>query len=125
MNATATTFRPTTPPAAPGAGELNPATSAAPPPGDARRAVGEIVGNVFYGTLLRQMHASNLKGAYFHGGRGEEAFQGQLVMELARRMGHAPNDPLANRIYHAIARRLSPAIDGPPEVSGETKEARP
>ena len=40
-----------------------------------RERVGEIVGQVFFGTLLKQMQASKFKTDYFRGGRGEEVFQ--------------------------------------------------
>ena len=70
-----------------------------------RAKVGDLVGNVFYGTLLRQMQESKIKGKYFHGGRGEEVFQAQLGMELAKRMGESPSDPMANMIYDALVRR--------------------
>ncbi len=66
-----------------------------------RADIGEFVGNVFYGTLLRAMRDSTLKGSYMHGGRGEEVFSGQLHMELAKRMGQAPNDPIANSLFKA------------------------
>ncbi|MFH1416789.1 MAG: hypothetical protein ABII12_00670 [Planctomycetota bacterium] len=71
-----------------------------------RKAVGEFVGNVFYGTLLRQIQDSKLKGTYMHGGRGEEVFRGQLNMELAKRMGAAKNDPITERLYASIERNL-------------------
>lgn len=75
--------------------------------GDAlRRRVGEFVGSVFYGTLLRQMQQSSLKGEYMHGGRGEEVFQGQLGLEIAQRLGRAANDPIANRLYQSMQHRL-------------------
>jgi len=45
----------------------------------------KIVGSVFYGTLLKQMRTSELKGEYGHGGRGEEVFGAQLHAELAQR----------------------------------------
>ncbi|MFQ5502219.1 MAG: hypothetical protein ACE5EQ_07940 [Phycisphaerae bacterium] len=84
--------------------------SAAPAPGlpesELRRNVGEFVGNAFYGTLLREMQDSKIKGKYFHGGRGEEIFQSQLNMEMSKRMGQASNDPIANKMYDAFARRL-------------------
>jgi hypothetical protein len=70
-----------------------------------RKTVGEFVGNVFYGTLLKQMQESKLKGPFMHGGRGEEVFGNQLAMELAKRMGQSPNDPLAERLYKSIAKR--------------------
>lgn len=69
-----------------------------------REVVGEFVGNVFYGTLLRQMEQSSIKGEYMHGGRGEEVFQTQLHMEYAKRLGRAPGDPIADRIYDALTR---------------------
>lgn len=93
-----------------------------------RENVGEFVGNVFYGTLMRQMQNSKLKGKYLHGGRGEEVFQSQLNMEYAKRMGRSPNDPIANRIYDAMTRNR-PDLGDPTgvrtktnnELSGATK----
>jgi len=72
-----------------------------------RKAYGEVVGNVFYGTLLKQMNESKIKGNYFHGGRGEDAFRGQLALELGKRMGQSPTDPLVNRMFEAAEKRLS------------------
>jgi len=72
-----------------------------------RKAYGEVVGNMFYGTLLKQMNESKIKGNYFHGGRGEEAFRGQLALELGKRMGQSPTDPLVNRMFEAAEKRLT------------------
>lgn len=69
-----------------------------------RKDVGEFVGNIFYGTLLREMSDSKVKGKYFHGGRGEEVFRGQLNMELAKRMGQSAGDPIAEKMYEALNR---------------------
>jgi hypothetical protein len=71
-----------------------------------RDRVGEFVGGVFYGALLRQMQESKLKGTYFHGGRGEEAFKGQLNVELAKKLGRAKNNPIADRLTKSIEKRL-------------------
>lgn len=71
-----------------------------------RDRIGEIVGQIFYGTLIKEMHASKIKGKYLHGGRGEEIFQGQLGMELAMRAGRAPNSAIADRLYESMAKRL-------------------
>jgi hypothetical protein len=79
-----------------------------------RQRLGEFVGNVFYGTLIRQMQESKLKGPFLHGGRGEEVFQAQLGMELAKRLGRAPNDPVTNRLYEAMTKR-GPQGKGAPE----------
>jgi hypothetical protein len=83
-----------------------------------RRRVGEFVGNVFYGTLIRQMNASSLKGKYFHGGRGEEIFQGQLGMEIAKRLGRAPDDPVSENLYRSIRQRLGEPLDADAPVTG-------
>jgi peptidoglycan hydrolase FlgJ len=71
-----------------------------------RDRVGEFVGGVFYGTLFRQMQESKLKGKYFHGGRGEEAFQGQLNLELAKKLGRAKNNPVTDRLTKSIEKHL-------------------
>ncbi len=86
---------------------------------DMRRNVGEFVGNIFYGTLIRQMHASSLKTKYLHGGRAEDAFQGQLGIEIAQRLGRSLNNPIADRLFHAIERRLGRAAprDGEPAAA--------
>jgi len=71
-----------------------------------REQVGDFVGTIFYGTLLSQLQDSKFKSEYFHGGRGEEIFKGQLYQEYARRIGRSPNDPMSNRIYEAMTRHL-------------------
>lgn len=89
---------------------------------DMRRAVGEFVGNAFYGTLIRQMQASSFKTKYLHGGRGEDVFQGQLGMELAQRMGRSLNNPVADRLFESIERRLDPSAEALPGRSGPGSE---
>jgi len=83
-----------------------------------RTDIGEFVGNVFYGTLMRAMRDSAFKGPYMHGGRGEEVFSGQLHMELAKRMGQARHDPIANSIFKAWTAR--DAAREPAEEPGTT-----
>lgn len=72
-----------------------------------RGAVGAFVGSVFYGTLLRQMQQSKFKTSYLSGGRAEEVFQGQLGLELAKRLGRSAADPVVGRIFETIQRRLN------------------
>ena len=67
-----------------------------------RKVTGEVVGSVFFGTLLKTMRESNLKGAYGHGGRGEEVFAAQLHGILAERMGGATERGLGDAIYRAL-----------------------
>ena len=64
-----------------------------------RDASARLVGNVFYGTLLRQMRDSSLNGKYGHGGRGEEAFQAQLDQHFAEEAGKAGQNSLTEAIF--------------------------
>ncbi len=68
-------------------------------------ASGRIVGSFFYGTLLRTMRESEMKGQYGHGGRGEEIFAAQLHGILAERMGEAEQNGLAKRLYRHLERQ--------------------
>jgi hypothetical protein len=67
-----------------------------------RERVNDLVGLTFYGTLLKTMRTSGLKGPYGHGGRGEEVFRGQLDMLLARRAGQARWFELNEAIYRRL-----------------------
>jgi len=90
---------------------------------EAREHVGEFVANIFYATLMRQMEQSSLKSEYYHGGRGENVFRGQLHLELAKRIGRSVNDPVGNRLYESIQRhQLRGSRDGAED--GATPSAR-
>ena len=67
-----------------------------------RDAVGEVIGSVFYGTLLKTMRESELKGPFGHGGRGEEIFAAQLDGIMAERMGKATRGGLADALYNTM-----------------------
>ncbi|MGB0716399.1 MAG: rod-binding protein [Phycisphaerae bacterium] len=66
-----------------------------------REAAGEVVGTVFYGTLMKMMRESKLKGEYGHGGRGEEVFSAQLHDQYAREMG-GRQQGLADALYQRL-----------------------
>jgi hypothetical protein len=74
-----------------------------------RSSAKELVGQVFYGTLLRQMRSSSLKGAYGHGGRGEEVFAAQLDEVIAARAGRARRNNLTDAIVERYASRAEAA----------------
>ena len=67
-----------------------------------RALTARVVGSVFYGTLLKTMRASELRGPYGHGGRGEEIFAAQLDGILAERMGTAARGGFQDVLYHAL-----------------------
>ena len=70
-----------------------------------REVTGQVVGSVFFGTLLKTMRESELKGAYGHGGRGEEIFSAQLHGILAERMGATMRTGLGNAVYDRLQRQ--------------------
>ena len=70
-----------------------------------RETANELVGSLFYGTLLRQARTSPLKGEYGHGGRGEEIFRAQLDEVLAERAGSASGSRLTEAIVDRFADR--------------------
>ncbi len=70
-----------------------------------RRSADKLVGTVFYGTLLRQMRSSSLKGKYGHGGRGEEIFQAQLDQLFAENAGQARTSSISDAIVREFQRQ--------------------
>ncbi len=73
-----------------------------------QQSVNQVVGSIFYGTLMRQLRDSTLKGAYGHGGFGEKVFQGQLHEVFAEQAGEARTfrfaDTIARRLVEAQTR---------------------
>jgi len=51
-----------------------------------RSRVQELVGNAFFGLVIKEMRKTLSGSEYFHGGRGEEIFMCQFDMEIADRM---------------------------------------
>ena len=86
-------------------------TIASPPPSPTTRdplsklrdAIDQTVGSVFYGTLLKTMRQSPLKGTIGHGGRGEEIFQNQLDQLFVERAGSARGYDLNETIFKRLA----------------------
>ncbi|MBN1341936.1 MAG: rod-binding protein [Phycisphaerae bacterium] len=81
-----------------------------------RERIDELVGITFFGTLLKTMRDSNLKGPYGHGGRGEEVFQGQFDQLLAQRLGKTGRFGLSEAIYRRMTRNAKAA---PTQTTGK------
>ena len=64
-----------------------------------QEAYRDFVGKTFFGQLLKAMRQSVGKPAYFHGGRAEEVFRGQLDQTLADHMTEASADTLADPMF--------------------------
>lgn len=65
----------------------------------------EVVGSAFFGTILKMSRDSKLKGAYGHGGRGEEIFTAQLHGVYAEQMGASMRTGLSDAIYRSLERQ--------------------
>jgi flagellar protein FlgJ len=66
--------------------ELTNAADTTPDGKQLREAFDSFVGETFYGQLLSAMRKTVDKSAYFHGGRAEEVFQGQMDQILAQKL---------------------------------------
>ena len=80
-------------------------TAARPALAQLREATGRVVGSVFYGTMLKMMRESSLKSPIGHGGRGEEAFAGQLDGIWAERLGGASHRGLSEVLYRHLEKQ--------------------
>ena len=59
----------------------------------------QFVGEAFFGQMLKAMRATVGKPAYFHGGRAEEVFQGQLDQKLAEHLTEASATRFAEPMF--------------------------
>jgi hypothetical protein len=64
-----------------------------------RKQFTQFVGETFYGQMIKAMRSTQGKPAYFHGGRGEEVFRGQLDQALAEQMTKASADKFAGPMF--------------------------
>ena len=78
-------------------------TSAAEP--QLREVFDSFVGEVFYGQMLKAMRQTVGKPAYFHGGRAEEIFRGQLDQILAQRMAKTNTGGLTDSMFELFSLR--------------------
>lgn len=64
-----------------------------------KEAFDDFVGQTFYGLMLKQLRQSVNKPAYFHGGRGEEVFQGQLDQIIAEKLSDSDNGSMSQSMF--------------------------
>lgn len=64
-----------------------------------REAFGQFVGETFFGQMLSAMRKTVNETPYFHGGRAEEMFQGQLDQVLAEDMSKASADSFTGPMF--------------------------
>jgi Rod binding domain-containing protein len=66
---------------------------------EVRQAFTQFVGQTFYSQMLKAMRATQGKPAYFHGGRAEEVFRGQLDQHLADHLTETTADQFAQPMF--------------------------
>lgn len=69
------------------------------PTAEVKKAFTDFVGQTMFGQTLASMRKTVDKPAYFHGGRAEEVFQGQLDQVLAEKLTDASADTFAGPMF--------------------------
>lgn len=64
-----------------------------------RETFNQFVGEACFGQMLKAMRSSLGEPAYFHGGRAEEVFQGQLDQVIAERMTVAAGERFSEPMF--------------------------
>jgi hypothetical protein len=69
------------------------------PEHELREKFDQFVGESFFGQLVKAMRQSVGKPAYFHGGRAEEVFQGQLDQALVERISESSAEKFTEPMF--------------------------
>lgn len=69
------------------------------PPDELREAFQDFVGQTFFSEMLKALRSTEQPSAYFHGGRAEEIFQGQLDQVLTEKLSEASADRFADPMF--------------------------
>ena len=67
-----------------------------------RKVFHQFVGQTLYGQMLKSMRETQQKPAYFHGGRAEEIFQGQLDQVIVDKMTAATSNSLDDAMFQLM-----------------------
>jgi hypothetical protein len=72
-----------------------------------RELLHQFVGQTLFGQMLKAMRATQEKNPYFHGGRAEEIFQGQLDQVLTDKLTKATSNTLSEPMYKLMKANLN------------------
>ena len=64
-----------------------------------RKTFDQFVGETFYGQMMASMRKTVGKAAYFHGGRAEEVFQGQMEQILTEKLSQADGGSFGDAMF--------------------------
>lgn len=76
-----------------------------PDDSELKEAFDDFVGQTFYSLMLKQLRKSVGEPAYFHGGRAEEVFEGQLDQIIAEDLTEASGDSLSGSMFELFQLR--------------------
>jgi hypothetical protein len=83
--------------------QINPISAAMPQAikkdDTARETFQQFVGETVFGQMLASLRKTVDKAPYFHGGRAEEVFQGQLDQELAKNLAESSADRFSDPMF--------------------------
>ncbi len=71
---------------------------------DLRKAFQDFVGQTFFSEMLKAFRATQENSAYFHGGRAEEIFQGQLDQVLTEKLSESSAQKIADPMFELFQR---------------------
>lgn len=66
---------------------------------EVQQAFSDFFGKTFYGQLMKSMRQTVGEPAYFHGGRAEEVFRGQLDQTIADHLSESQGAGLSNAAF--------------------------
>jgi Rod binding domain-containing protein len=72
----------------------------------------QFVGEAFFGQMIKAMRSTVGKPAYFHGGRAEEVFQGQLDQQLSQHLTEASAARFAEPMFERQFPRQASSNEG-------------
>jgi Rod binding domain-containing protein len=67
----------------------------------------QVVGNVFYGQLLKSLRQSVGKPAYIHGGQAEDLFQSQLDQYVVEDLAGRQSGPWMDELFQQFQQQLN------------------
>jgi hypothetical protein len=83
-----------------------------PAANELREQFTQFAGEAFFGQMIKAMRSTVGKPAYFHGGRAEEVFQGQLDQQLAEHLTEESAarfaEPMFERQFPHLAEKARP-----------------
>jgi Rod binding domain-containing protein len=66
----------------------------------------DFVAGTFYTQMLKALHSTHGKAAYFHGGQAEEIFQSQMDQQVAENLARNHGEAFADQLFTVFKNKL-------------------